>query len=92
MVYRPVTDTGDDVKEPGELPRLIAVAVLVATVPFGVEPFGKRTLMSRSPELPAGSELISKNCTLVRPVPIKLLVTLMAAMFPLGEAGTVDMY
>ncbi len=65
-------------------------AVLVATVPSGVEPLGKRTLISRSPLLPAGSGVISTNCTRVRPLPMKFGVTLIAATSPVGLAGTVE--
>jgi hypothetical protein len=58
--------------------------VFDATVPFGVEPFGKRTLMIRSPLLPCGSGVIITNCTRVRPVPMKFGVTLIAATSPVG--------
>ena len=62
--------TGGVVMVPGVAPRLMPSAVLIATVPLGVEPLGKRTLISRSPLLPAGSGLIITNCTRVRPVPM----------------------
>ena len=86
-----VTLTGGVVIVPGVAPRLMPSAVLVATVPSGVEPLGKRTLISRSPLLPAGSGVIMTNCTRVRPLPLKLGVTLIAATSPVGLAGTVEM-
>src|SRR6185312_5748005 len=86
-----VTLTGGVGMVPGEVPRLMPSPVLVATVPLGGEPLGKRTLISRSPLLPAGNGVIITNCTRVRPEPMKLLVTLIAATSPVGLAGTVEM-
>ena len=85
-----VTVTGGVVNVPGEVPRLMPSAVLVAVVPSGVVPLGNRTLTIRSPLLPAGKGLMSTNCTRVRPLPMKLLVTLTAATSPVGLAGTVE--
>jgi hypothetical protein len=85
-----VTLTGGVVNVPGVAPRLMPSAVFVATVPFGVEPLGKWTLISRSPLLPAGRGLIITNCTRVRPEPMKFGVTLIAATSPVGLAGTVE--
>ncbi len=65
-----VTLTGGVVKVPGLAERLIASAVLVATVPLGVEPSGNLTSTSRSPLLPAVSGLFITNCTRVRPEPM----------------------
>ncbi len=65
-----VTVTGGVVKVPGVAPRLMPSAVLVAAVPSGVEPLGKRTLISRSPLLPAVSGVTITNCTRVRPLPM----------------------
>ena len=65
-----VTVTGGVVNVPGVAPRLMPSAVLTAWVPFGVEPLGNWTLISRSPLLPAGSGVIITNCTRVRPVPM----------------------
>ena len=58
------------VKVPGLVSRLMPSAVLVAWVPSGVMPAGKRTLTIRSPLLPAGRGLMSWNRTRVRPVPM----------------------
>src|SRR4051812_40346653 len=85
-----VTLTGGVVNVPGVAPRLMPSAVLVAVVPSGVEPLGKRTLISRSPLLPAGSGVIITNCTRGRPDPMKFDVTLIAATSPVGLAGTVE--
>src|SRR5215510_14142953 len=82
-----VTVTGGVVNVPGVAPRLIPSAVFVAVVPSGVEPLGKRTLITRSPLLPAGSGVFITNCTRVRPLPMKLGVTLVADT---SEVGTVD--
>src|ERR1700712_2072895 len=87
-----VTVTGGVWKAPGVPPRLMPSAVFTAAVPSGVEPLGKRTLISRSPLLPAVSGGTITNCTRVRPLPPKFGVTLIAATSPVGLAGTVDRY
>ncbi len=87
-----VTFTTGVVKVPGAVSRLMPSAVFAATVPSGVVPFGKRTLISRSPLLPAGSGSIMSKRTRVRPLPMKLGVTWMAKTSPVGLAGTVERY
>ena len=85
-----VTSTGGVVVVPGVVSKLMPSAVLVATVPSGVEPLGKRTLINRSPLFPAGNGSIITNSTCVRPVPMKLGVTLIADTSPVGVAGIVS--
>src|SRR6185295_8387752 len=82
-----VTATAGVVNDPGGVARLVPVAVLVATVPFGVEPLGKRTLMIRSPELPAGSGLIRVKVT-VPVLPAEGVVVEATSLVPTAETNT----